>query len=69
HGAADIGAGVHYPVPLHLQKCYASLGYKTGDLPVAEAAARECLSLPMYAELTDEQVGLVAGQVRTFFKV
>jgi dTDP-4-amino-4,6-dideoxygalactose transaminase len=55
-------------VPLHLQKCYASLGYKAGDLPVAEAAARDCLSLPMYAELTDEQVDYVGAQVRAFFK-
>ena len=63
-----VGAALHYPVPLHLQKCYASLGYKAGDLPVAEAAARDCLSLPMYAELTDEQVDYVGAQVRAFFK-
>jgi dTDP-4-amino-4,6-dideoxygalactose transaminase len=62
-----IGAALHYPVPLHLQKCYADLGYKAGDLPVAEAAARECLSLPIYPELTDSQVEYVAQQVRAFF--
>ncbi len=63
-----IGVALHYPVPLHLQKCYADLGYKAGDLPVAEAAARECLSLPIYPELTDAQVDYVAQQVRAFFK-
>ncbi len=63
-----VGAALHYPVPLHLQKCYAPLGYKAGDFPVAEAAARECLSLPMFAELTDDQLAYVAAQVRTFFK-
>jgi dTDP-4-amino-4,6-dideoxygalactose transaminase len=63
-----IGAALHYPVPLHLQKCYAGLGYQAGDLPVAEAAARECLSLPIYPELTDAQVEYVAQQIRAFFK-
>ena len=61
-----VGAALHYPVPLHLQKCYASLGYKAGDLPVAETAARECLSLPMYAELTDEQISFVAASIKSF---
>lgn len=63
----DIGTGLHYPHPLHLQKCYASLGYRAGDFPVTEAAARECLSLPIYPELTDAQVEHVAREVRAFF--
>jgi dTDP-4-amino-4,6-dideoxygalactose transaminase len=65
--ANGIGNAVHYPLPLHLQKCYASLGYKPGDFPVAEQAARECLSLPMYAELTDDQLQQVAKAVKDFF--
>jgi dTDP-4-amino-4,6-dideoxygalactose transaminase len=63
-----IGCALHYPLPLHLQKCYASLGYKAGDFPVAEKAARECLSLPIYPEMTDEQVQRVASVVKDFFK-
>ena len=64
---AGISAGVHYPIPLHLQPAYASLGHRPGDLPVAEAWARECLSLPMYPELTDEQLETVVDQVRAYF--
>lgn len=66
--ANKIGCALHYPLPLHLQKCYASLGYKAGDFPVAEKAARECLSLPIYPELTDEQIQRVADVIRDFFK-
>lgn len=62
-----IGCGLHYPLPLHLQKCYASLGYRRGSFPVAEKAARECLSLPIYPELTDDQVDRVASVVNQFF--
>ena len=54
--AADIGTGIHYPVPVHLQKAYADLGYGPGDLPVTEALADRFLSLPIYAELRPEQV-------------
>src|SRR5664280_764977 len=66
--ANGIGCALHYPLPLHLQKCYASLGYKAGDFPVAEKAARECLSLPIYPELTDQQVQRVADVIKDFFK-
>lgn len=52
---AGIGTGIHYPIPLHLQQAYRSLGYTTGTFPVAEAAATRILSLPMYPELTIEQ--------------
>src|SRR5262245_3986288 len=58
-GAAGIGTGIHYPVPVHLQKAYADLGYGRGDFPVTEAMAKGLLSLPMYAELRPEQVGKV----------
>jgi dTDP-4-amino-4,6-dideoxygalactose transaminase len=59
-----IGTLVHYPIPLHLQPAYAGLGVEKGSLPVAERAAREVLSLPLYPELTDEQVHEVAAAVR-----
>jgi dTDP-4-amino-4,6-dideoxygalactose transaminase len=65
--AARIGCALHYPLPLHLQKCFANLGYKEGDFPVAEKAARECLSLPVYPELTDAQIRRVAGAITEFF--
>jgi dTDP-4-amino-4,6-dideoxygalactose transaminase len=50
-----------------MQKCYADLGYKAGDFPVAEKAARECLSLPIYPEMTDAQIQRVAAVTRDFF--
>ncbi|MBM3833436.1 MAG: DegT/DnrJ/EryC1/StrS family aminotransferase [Verrucomicrobia bacterium] len=62
-----IGSAIHYPLPLHLQKCYASLGYQQGDFPIAEKAASECLCLPIYPELTNEQVLHVASKVKSFF--
>ena len=52
--AAGIGAGIHYPIPLHLQKAYASGHYKKGDFPVTERVAAEILSLPMFPGLTEE---------------
>jgi len=66
--ANKIGCALHYPLPLHLQKAYAHLGYEPGDFPVAEKAARECLSLPIYPEMTDEQIQRVATVVKSFFK-
>lgn len=64
--ARGIGTALHYPLPLHLQKCFAHLGHKAGDFPVAERAARECLSLPIYPELTDDQVERVGAAIREF---
>jgi dTDP-4-amino-4,6-dideoxygalactose transaminase len=65
--ANKIGCALHYPLPLHLQKCYAHLGYKTGDFPVAEKAARECLSLPIYPEMTGAQIERVSEVIHEFF--
>lgn len=65
--ANGVGGALHYPMPLHLQKCYAGLGYKNGEFPVAEKAARECLSLPIYPELTDKQIQRVTDVIKGFF--
>ncbi|HZQ24482.1 MAG TPA: DegT/DnrJ/EryC1/StrS family aminotransferase [Terriglobales bacterium] len=63
---AGIGTGIHYPIPLHLQKSYAHLQYTTGDLPVSEKAAAEIVSLPMFPQLTAEQQSRVAAEILTF---
>ena len=62
----DVGVGtqIHYPIPPHLQACYAELGFGPGDFPIAEQISRECLSLPMYPGLTAEQVDRVCAAIR-----
>jgi dTDP-4-amino-4,6-dideoxygalactose transaminase len=62
----DIWCGIHYPIPIHLQKAYESLGYGTGSFPAAERWAQESLSLPMFPELTIEQIESVAAGVVAF---
>jgi dTDP-4-amino-4,6-dideoxygalactose transaminase len=63
-----IGTGLHYPLPLHLQPAYRHLGLNRGAFPVTERAADEILSLPMFPELTQEQVGQVADAIRAFYR-
>lgn len=64
-----IGAGIHYPIPLHLQPSFAYLGHKEGDFPVTEALAKSIISLPMFPELTHEQMDYVAQAVREIVAV
>ena len=64
--AAGIGCGIHYPVPVHLQEAYRHLGHGVGDFPIAERCALEFVSLPMYPELTSEQIHAVAAGVKAF---
>jgi dTDP-4-amino-4,6-dideoxygalactose transaminase len=65
--AAGIGIGIHYPVPVHLQKAYASLGYGAGDFPITELLANQFLSVPIYAELRPEQVSEVVMELEKVF--
>lgn len=67
-GAKGIFCGIHYPVPVHLQDAYRSLGLKVGSFPVAEAAASEFVSLPMFPELTLEQVRLVCSEIHRWVR-
>jgi len=64
--AAGIGTGIHYPIPLHLQRAYASLNYSAGDFPVAESVAAEIVSLPMFPQLTADQQARVAKEIAAF---
>ncbi len=61
-----IASGIHYPIPIHLQPAYKELGLKEGDFPVSERDAERMLSLPMYAELSDEQIHYVADAILEF---
>lgn len=63
---AGVGAGIHYPIPLHLQTAYRGLGYRAGDFPVSEKVAPEILSMPMFAQLRPDQQNVVATAVADF---
>jgi dTDP-4-amino-4,6-dideoxygalactose transaminase len=62
-----VGTDVYYPVPLHLQACFAELDYKPGSMPDAERAAQETLALPIYPELTKDQISYVVDIIRSFY--
>jgi dTDP-4-amino-4,6-dideoxygalactose transaminase len=62
--AAGIGTAIHYPIPVHLQKSFAHLGYKAGDFPVSEGLANTVLSLPMYPEMTETHISEVIEALR-----
>lgn len=66
--ARGIGCAVYYPIGLHLQPCFAHLGYRAGSLPRTEQAMREVVSLPVYPELTDSQMGEVVDAIRAFYR-
>ncbi len=64
----NVPTAIYYPLPLHLQKCFSYLGYKEGDFPVAEEAAREVLALPIYPELTSGQQDFIVSSIQSFYK-
>jgi dTDP-4-amino-4,6-dideoxygalactose transaminase len=65
--ADGIGNAIYYPVPLHLQQCFAELGYRVGQLPVTEAAVREVISIPVFPELNVEERSRVIDTIRAFY--
>jgi dTDP-4-amino-4,6-dideoxygalactose transaminase len=64
----EIGYSIYYPIPLHLQKCFAYLGHKKGDFPIAEKVCKEIIALPMYPELMDDEVDYICDVIRKFYK-
>jgi dTDP-4-amino-4,6-dideoxygalactose transaminase len=63
-----VGTEIYYPLPMHLQNCYKDLGYQKGSFPVSEQAAEQVLSLPIYAELSDDQLGYVVETIAHFYR-
>ena len=62
-----VGSEIYYPLALHQQPCFASLGYGTGDFPVSEELARTVLALPVHSDLTTAQIEYVAAQIQAYF--
>jgi len=62
-----IGSGLHYPIPLHLQKVFSELGYSRGDFPISEKLAEESLSLPMFPELNEKQIAYIGKKIKEFY--
>ncbi|KAJ53384.1 dTDP-4-amino-4,6-dideoxygalactose transaminase [Clostridium tetanomorphum] len=63
-----VGTSIYYPIPLHLQNCFSYLGYKKGDFPIAEKACNEVLALPIYPEITEDEVEYVCEKIKEFYK-
>jgi len=63
----SVGCAIYYPLPLHLQKCFECLGYAEGDFPVSEAAAKEVISIPVFGELTEEELNEVVQTIKDFY--
>ncbi|HLF24345.1 MAG TPA: DegT/DnrJ/EryC1/StrS family aminotransferase, partial [Burkholderiales bacterium] len=66
--AARIGAEIYYPIPLHMQKCFAYLGYRADDFPESARAAAEVLAIPIYPELTEMQLRYVIDMIARFYR-
>ena len=66
-GEAGIGSAIYYPLCMHEQKCFSYLGHKAGDFPIAEQAASEVLSIPIYPELSEDQLGHVVETIKSFY--
>lgn len=64
----EVQYSIYYPIPLHLQKCFSYLGYKEGDFPVAERVSKEILALPIYPEITEEEVDFVCKMIKDFYR-
>jgi dTDP-4-amino-4,6-dideoxygalactose transaminase len=63
-----VGTEVYYPLPLHLQPCFADLGYRAGDFPASEQLAGEALALPVYPELSDSDIEDIAALIADFYR-